>query len=160
MHRTRDSSSGAPTRRSWLKALAGAALLGSVGTLLAQLGLFALDRREATPRRLFIGRLGDLPTGHPRFVRGVGYAGAWLQRDATGRVLAFSAACPHLGCPLEWDEDGATFNCGCHGGRFALEGRPLSGPPERAGVGLTSLPAAVDPAGGAVYLVLEEVEGT
>jgi len=43
---------------------------------------------------------------------------------------AFSARCTHLGCPVQRTADG--FSCPCHGARFDMAGRVLSGPARRA----------------------------
>ncbi len=47
-----------------------------------------------------------------------------------GRTLrAFDARCTHLGCTVGFDRAAREIACGCHGGRFALDGRVLAGPP-------------------------------
>lgn len=36
--------------------------------------------------------------------------------------------CPHMGCRLEWNPDGESYDCPCHGSRFDREGHLLDGP--------------------------------
>ncbi|MBQ7344975.1 MAG: FAD-dependent oxidoreductase [Oscillospiraceae bacterium] len=36
--------------------------------------------------------------------------------------------CPHLGCALKWDPQERTWDCPCHGSRFAEDGKLLDGP--------------------------------
>ena len=36
--------------------------------------------------------------------------------------------CPHMGCRLEWNPDGESYDCPCHGSRFDREGHLLEGP--------------------------------
>src|SRR5437762_2833280 len=36
-------------------------------------------------------------------------------RDANGKLHAFSAVCPHLGCGVRWDACEKTCDCPCHG---------------------------------------------
>lgn len=46
-------------------------------------------------------------------------------------ITALSATCTHLGCMVGLDEQRSELACPCHGGRFALDGRVLAGPPPR-----------------------------
>lgn len=41
-------------------------------------------------------------------------------------ILAFSAACPHKGCLVQWSGADRTFRCPCHEAVFSQEGQPLS----------------------------------
>jgi glycine/D-amino acid oxidase-like deaminating enzyme/nitrite reductase/ring-hydroxylating ferredoxin subunit len=49
-------------------------------------------------------------------------------RDPEGRLHAFSAACPHLGCAVTWNGSETTWDCPCHGSRFSATGEVLNGP--------------------------------
>ena len=44
-------------------------------------------------------------------------------------LMALSSQCTHLGCLVNWDAGRREFLCPCHGGRYDMEGRRLSGPP-------------------------------
>lgn len=46
-------------------------------------------------------------------------------------LVAFTAVCPHLGCTIGYDAEGARFICPCHAGVFGLSGEVLEGPPPR-----------------------------
>jgi len=59
-----------------------------------------------------------------------------VYRDEQGVLHEFSAACPHLGCIVDWNDAEKTWDCPCHGSRFGRLGRVLNGPANR---GLTSL---------------------
>jgi glycine/D-amino acid oxidase-like deaminating enzyme/nitrite reductase/ring-hydroxylating ferredoxin subunit len=49
-------------------------------------------------------------------------------RDEDGRVHAVSAVCTHMGCVVGWNRTDRTWDCPCHGSRFALTGEVLNGP--------------------------------
>jgi Rieske Fe-S protein len=52
-----------------------------------------------------------------------------LLRTPSGELKAFSAACTHLGCIVQYREDLGRVWCACHNGHFDLNGRNLEGPP-------------------------------
>jgi glycine/D-amino acid oxidase-like deaminating enzyme/nitrite reductase/ring-hydroxylating ferredoxin subunit len=49
-------------------------------------------------------------------------------RDEGGRVQAVSAVCTHMGCLVGWNETDRSWDCPCHGSRFACDGRVIHGP--------------------------------
>jgi Rieske Fe-S protein len=49
-------------------------------------------------------------------------------KDEQGNVHAVSAVCTHLGCVLGWNSTDRTWDCSCHGSRFAIDGRVIHGP--------------------------------
>jgi glycine/D-amino acid oxidase-like deaminating enzyme/nitrite reductase/ring-hydroxylating ferredoxin subunit len=49
-------------------------------------------------------------------------------RDAAGSLTVRSATCTHLGCPVAWNAAATTWDCPCHGSRFAVDGSVLAGP--------------------------------
>ncbi len=51
-----------------------------------------------------------------------------VYRDYDNTLQAFSAVCPHLGCIVKWNSDEKTFDCPCHGSRFAADGTVTNGP--------------------------------
>ena len=51
-----------------------------------------------------------------------------LSRDDTGAVHAVSAICRHIGCYVAWNTAEQTWDCPCHGSRYAADGTVLEGP--------------------------------
>lgn len=59
----------------------------------------------------------------------------WLIRQEAGAsppVLALSAECPHLSCPVNLAPDRKTFLCPCHQASFRLDGATLNAVSPRA----------------------------
>jgi glycine/D-amino acid oxidase-like deaminating enzyme/nitrite reductase/ring-hydroxylating ferredoxin subunit len=51
-----------------------------------------------------------------------------VSRDDDGRLHAVSARCTHLGCLVNWNPAERSWDCPCHGSRFAPDGTVLEGP--------------------------------
>jgi len=49
----------------------------------------------------------------------------------TGELRAFSAACTHLDCTVQYRVDMGLLWCACHNGRYDLTGKNIAGPPPR-----------------------------
>ena len=57
-----------------------------------------------------------------------GLGKAALYRDDAGRLHELSARCSHLGCLVAWNRAERTWDCPCHGSRFAATGEVIDGP--------------------------------
>ena len=51
-----------------------------------------------------------------------------ISRDENGMLHAVSARCTHLGCIVNWNTAEQTWDCPCHGSRFAQDGSVIEGP--------------------------------
>jgi len=51
--------------------------------------------------------------------------------DDGGELHTMSARCTHLGCIVDWNPAERTFDCPCHGSRFAGNGAVVNGPASR-----------------------------
>ena len=51
-----------------------------------------------------------------------------VYRDQEGNVHAISPRCTHMGCTVDWNDAEKTWDCPCHGSRFAPDGSVLQGP--------------------------------
>src|SRR5436190_2883125 len=54
-----------------------------------------------------------------------------VYRDADGALHECHAACPHLGCIVQWNPGEKTWDCPCHGSRFDARGHVMNGPANR-----------------------------
>ena len=69
----------------------------------------------------------EIPLGEGRILRdGLHKIAAY--RGPAGEVCRLSATCPHLGCIVEWNPGEKSWDCPCHGSRFAPDGHVLNGP--------------------------------
>lgn len=50
------------------------------------------------------------------------------RRRPDGTVMRVSAVCTHLGCVVRWNDAEESWDCPCHGSRFADDGTVLEGP--------------------------------
>jgi glycine/D-amino acid oxidase-like deaminating enzyme/nitrite reductase/ring-hydroxylating ferredoxin subunit len=74
-----------------------------------------------------LGSLDHLNPGEGRIVR-MGHEKVAAYRDEDGEVVAVSPTCTHLFCQLSWNRAERSWDCPCHGSRFAPDGEVLQGP--------------------------------
>ena len=85
---------------------------------------FVGDRlRPASPG----GSLDDLAPGEGALVEHEGERVAAYRAD-DGTLTAVSPRCSHLGCLVTWNGAERSWDCPCHGSRFAPDGTVLEGP--------------------------------
>jgi len=71
--------------------------------------------------------IDDLGPGEGDIVRHEGEKVA-AYRDEQGQLIAVSPTCTHLGCQVNWNRAERSWDCPCHGSRFAPDGHVLQGP--------------------------------
>lgn len=96
----------------------------------------ALLRQQADVAKHFVGdrmrvkhvaSVDEIPPGTGAVVRVNGRRCA-VHRSQDGTLRAVSARCTHLGCLVSFNEAETTWECPCHGSRFATDGAVLQGP--------------------------------
>jgi nucleotide-binding universal stress UspA family protein/nitrite reductase/ring-hydroxylating ferredoxin subunit len=108
------------------RGMAGARrLLGSVPNELA----------HHAPCDVLIGRtvgrtVDDLVPGHGGVVDLDGSRVA-AYRDDEGALHILSPRCTHMGCTVDWNDADKTWDCPCHGSRYAWSGEVIDGPATR-----------------------------
>ncbi|HEY1330953.1 MAG TPA: universal stress protein [Actinomycetota bacterium] len=76
-----------------------------------------------------VGRsLTDIAPGHGGVVTDPGGRTVAAYRDPNGEVTTLSPRCTHMGCTVDWNDADQTWDCPCHGSRFAVSGEVLDGP--------------------------------
>ncbi len=76
--------------------------------------LFTPDRSALNPGEGHVVREGGKPIARAK--------------DEDGDVHAVSAVCSHMYCLVEWNDGECSWDCPCHGSRFAPDGEVLEGP--------------------------------
>jgi Rieske Fe-S protein len=82
--------------------------------------------------RLFAGQVtsaDEIPYGEGRIAK-IGGQRFAIYRTMNGDLISLSAVCPHMGCLVSWNPAAETWDCPCHGSRFAKTGEVISGPAE------------------------------
>lgn len=84
---------------------------------------FFADRLKRADR----ASVDDLRPGEGGIVRVRGRKTA-VYRDDDGKVHALSPVCRHLFCLVDWNPAERSWDCPCHGSRYAADGRAIEGP--------------------------------
>jgi Rieske Fe-S protein len=120
-------------RRDFLKV--GIAFWGLLATLpvVGMIVQFLTPGQAAAAARetVMVGTTDDVPTDVPRIVR-FNKEPVVVLLNPSGQYKAFSARCTHLGCVIQYQEEGGPhFGCNCHGSQFDMNGKNISGPAPR-----------------------------
>ncbi|HEV2855397.1 MAG TPA: FAD-dependent oxidoreductase [Thermoanaerobaculia bacterium] len=75
--------------------------------------------------------LSEVPVGEGRVVE-IGGERAAVYREESGAVHAVSPVCTHALCIVHWNAAEKSWDCPCHGSRFAIDGGVLEGPAVKA----------------------------
>jgi Rieske Fe-S protein len=76
---------------------------------------------------LTAGDVGELGANEGAIVTVDGHRVAAFRHD-DGTIAAVSATCTHLGFIVDFNNAERTWDCPCHGSRFALDGHVIDGP--------------------------------
>ena len=52
-----------------------------------------------------------------------------VYKDDSGKVVALNPVCTHAKCIVSWNAVETSWDCPCHGGRFNINGKVITGPP-------------------------------
>ena len=113
---------------------------------------YLIPSKKEQTRRLMVGLRTDMPPGSATPFQTPSGQTINVIHGSTG-FLALSDVCPHLGCKVYWDAEGAEFICPCHNGHFDPEGSPTSGPPADMGASLSRFDVVED--GDRIFLDLK-----
>lgn len=54
-----------------------------------------------------------------------------LYKEIDGTLHLLRSTCPHAGCEVRWNSAELSWDCPCHGSRFNVNGKILTGPTTR-----------------------------
>jgi glycine/D-amino acid oxidase-like deaminating enzyme/nitrite reductase/ring-hydroxylating ferredoxin subunit len=100
-------------------------LASAKGFLVENTNVAAQQLKGATTTT--VAALDDLRPGHGAVVSIDGAKQA-VSRDPAGELHTVSATCTHMGCTVTWNDAESSWDCPCHGSRFAPDGNVLHGP--------------------------------
>jgi Rieske Fe-S protein len=100
-------------------------LASAKGFLVENTNVAAQQLKGATTTT--VAALDDLRPGHGAVVSIDGSDQA-VSRDPAGELHTVSATCTHMGCTVTWNDAESSWDCPCHGSRFAPDGNVLHGP--------------------------------
>jgi cytochrome b6-f complex iron-sulfur subunit len=86
--------------------------------------------REAVLQTIFAGKMSDIPVNSYKIVR-YNKKPIIIIHTETGEIKAFSAACTHLGCIVDFEPENKRFHCNCHDSLYDLNGMNYSGPAQK-----------------------------
>ncbi|RZL09949.1 MAG: hypothetical protein EOO89_21360 [Pedobacter sp.] len=55
-----------------------------------------------------------------------------IYKDLKGKIHALNPVCTHAGCIVKFNPSEVSWDCPCHGGRFDIDGKVITGPPMKA----------------------------
>lgn len=146
-----------PSRRKFLDLfLTGTGLAVVVGVIYPILKYFTPPpQEEAVVSSVNLGSAADFPRNSGRIFK-FGSKPGIIIRGMDNKFRAFYATCTHLDCIVQYDVKASDIWCACHGGRYDLTGRNISGPPPRP---LTPLQVNVLPESGEILVTLPNTGG-
>ena len=86
--------------------------------------------RETVVKTIFAGKISEIPVNSYKIVR-YNKKPIIIIHTETGEFKAFSAACTHLGCIIDFEPEQKRFHCNCHDSLYDLNGNNYSGPAQK-----------------------------
>ena len=120
------------TRRAFLDYSLGGGIVALLGSIFFPILRYIMPPPipQAVQNDVIAGKVGELEPNSGKVFR-FGNKPGILVRTPEGDYRAFSAACTHLQCTVQYRDDFKHIWCACHNGHFDLTGRNIAGPPPR-----------------------------
>ena len=124
---------GALSRRRWIDLLLGTSFVAWAGAVIYPVLRYLTPRKDAGGANkvtLSDAQKQELASNGFLIAR-LGSERVLLLKDKDQKLRAMSAKCTHEGCTVQFVPADGIVWCACHNGKFALDGRVISGPPPR-----------------------------
>ena len=120
------------TRKNFLNLMLGVGTAGWLGSVVYPILRYLLppETAEAEPHTLNLGPAEQFPKGAGKIFK-FGKHPVILIRAKDGVFHALAATCTLLDCLVQYRDDLNAVWCACHGGKFDITGRNISGPPPK-----------------------------
>ncbi len=112
--------------------LVGAVFSGSALYVIGRY-LFPKGKEEPAVTSMVAARVGEIAPDTAKLFKFNGKP-TYLIHLKNDQYEALSGVCTHLGCTVQFDAPNSTpggFHCNCHGGRYDITGKNISGPPPK-----------------------------
>lgn len=121
------------TRRLWIDVLLGSSFVAWAGAVVYPIVRYltpAKDGGGANKATLTGAQEKEIQESGFVIAR-LGSERVIVLKDKDQKLRAMSAKCTHEGCTVQFVKADGIVWCACHNGKFALDGRVISGPPPR-----------------------------
>ncbi len=121
------------SRRRWIDVLLGSSFVAWAGAVVYPIVRYltpAKDGGGANKATLTEAQEKEIQANGFVIAR-LGSERVLVLKDKDQKVKAMSAKCTHEGCTVQFVKADGIVWCACHNGKFALDGRVISGPPPR-----------------------------
>jgi cytochrome b6-f complex iron-sulfur subunit len=121
------------TRRRWIDVLLGSSFLAWAGAVIYPVLRYLTplhDGGGSNKMTLTDAQKQEL-AGNGFLIARLGTDRVLLLKDKEQKLRALSAKCTHEGCTVQFVPSDGIVWCACHNGKFAMDGRVISGPPPR-----------------------------
>ena len=130
---TREGASEPVTRRRWIDGLLGGSFLAWMGAVIYPVLKYLTPLRDgggSNKMTLTDAQKQEL-AGSGFLIARLGTDRVLILKDKAQKICALSAKCTHEGCTVQFVPSDGIVWCACHNGKFAMDGRVISGPPPR-----------------------------
>jgi cytochrome b6-f complex iron-sulfur subunit len=121
------------TRRRWIDILLGTSLTAWAAAVVYPVLRYLTPARDgggSNKAALTDAQKQEIATSGFLIAR-LGSDRVLVLKDKSQQLRALSAKCTHEGCTVQFVPADGIVWCACHNGKFALDGRVISGPPPR-----------------------------